>query len=618
MESSRSHRANSPTAFGIGERSPPSENPEGRIAKGLVSARIEAYRNNHQGPGDVGPAYPPSFPRARFERVQTQGGWPTHNAALYNQQHPRTLSLAIDTSPYTRHVLRGKQQSYDVPSQRLAAPAAVRSRRATNLVHLWESKAIKKDALSPLQPRWPVSHRIYRPVAEQQPADVVDLHRTVSPNPPNPPGMHATAADTSSLQHVEATYSCASTPFPQAIVQQNGIFKNPAGLLKYISHHNGGATTPPASDATDLDKGARSAADSEPEPEDSNPASDVQSDQRLTPDESCIVAGGTPPSGLRRDIQEPSSGSQATDNNSRSRQSWLQEGLRAESPRPDKSDKSPHRGRSMTQRQRHAGSLTNMPEGPIETLAERGRSSGDTRASEPHDTLRMQDTNQASTAADSTVASARSLSPPSNRQSSEAHARLAHGAFYRRVTECLSNSAYTFSLSPPAQEWRWWKSGRERSDAGNAIKSAERMRDPSMHTTSSSSSQYYSFEQSKPGSTAHDAGSPTVQIAGTFEQKSQGSTALEASGMLDAATQTETVHHVPAGTRSGWSDSGSIARDRRRRTYHWVLRPVHLKRRLRRRAVREIEVMVSLDGATNFVVNARFTSNGRNGRVREG
>lgn len=140
MRSRGNQHSNSPTGFEPGKRAWTADSSRDLAAKGLVSTRLHAYQVHAQQADDVAPAYPPSFPRARFTRVQTQGGWPSHNADLYNQEHPRTMSLACESSQYDTNISQGRQYEYTARGESQARSITSNGPRVTNLLHLWESQ----------------------------------------------------------------------------------------------------------------------------------------------------------------------------------------------------------------------------------------------------------------------------------------------------------------------------------------------------------------------------------------------------------------------------------------------------------------------------------------------
>ncbi|KAL8694426.1 MAG: hypothetical protein Q9218_000918 [Villophora microphyllina] len=130
---------------------------------------------------------------------------------------------------------------------------------------------------------------------------------------------------------------------------------------------------------------------------------------------------------------------------------------------------------------------------------------------------------------------------------------------------------------------------------------------------------------------ASPVGSPSTEehLTASSEYYSLGSTGVESTQassqanlkwteqdttepvMFNAATQTDTMDHGSAETRSQWSETVSGAEHNRQGVFHRVARPIRLERRLRRATVRKVQVIVSLDGATDLALNAQVMPNGQ-------
>lgn len=175
------------------------------------------------------------------------------------------------------------------------------------------------------------------------------------------------------------------------------------------------------------------------------------------------------------------------------------------------------------------------------------------------------------------------------------------------ISSSIPSTPSGLSVSPrqPLRDWRHAK----KSNIPPQQNKADGTVNQSMHTVSTSSSEYHSMDQAKPASGDSQEGSPATRNAKASERDMQGSAALESSGVLDAATQTDTLNGDAEKTGSGWSDRESIAWHRETMTSHQVSRPVGLERRLRRPAVRKVQVIISLDGATDYVTDARSRRN---------
>ncbi|KAL8835247.1 MAG: hypothetical protein Q9205_002652 [Flavoplaca limonia] len=121
------------------------------IDKGLVSNTIDAYWKGMAQPANPQPSYHPSFPRARFERVHTNGDWPSYNAELYNQAHPRTMTLAPTSAlerreqPQHGRLEDGKHNQLQVKESRTGKPGV------KGLKYLWEIKGQSQIDRSNLQ-----------------------------------------------------------------------------------------------------------------------------------------------------------------------------------------------------------------------------------------------------------------------------------------------------------------------------------------------------------------------------------------------------------------------------------------------------------------------------------
>lgn len=606
MESDGGRHSNSPLSLSIAERSLPIKSPRDQVTKGLVSARIEAYRKQSQRQGNVSHAYPPSFPRARFEEVQTQGNWTSYNAALYNQEHPRTMSLATDASPYTKDISQGSQQNRDAPSQPQAAPTALRPRKVMNLLHQWEDKAGKYDAVNALHPRRAASPRNRSFVAEQPPVNEAYACKTAATQKE----VQVPCPKTSAQERVGTSLPRSNILRKEKMEQQPGPFENKA-LPFAMSNTNNVAKYERSGTVHACSRQSTSHPDKSTA--ESTCALLEAYEVILPPDKSHTIASSVSFSQARHEANEPSSDPEPIYKDRRSLENQLIEGTIACSPNLDAAVGFSRRGRSMIRQGRHAGNLTDRPDGGIQTPAERRRVLEETYPQStsllgPHNTPRTRGVRQRSPSANSKVPSTRSPSSLFHGQTPDHRTRLAHEAFYCRPTELPSNSAYTFSGSPPTQSWQGLDFGRNRSGSAIAIRSAAKA-----HTTSNPSSEYYSFEQSKPGSAEYHEESSNSRATEAPLYRTEDLAALGTSCVLDAATQTDTVEHLPAETTSGWSDSESMAPRRERRAYHRVPTSARLKRRPGRPTVRKVQVIVSLDGATDLVMDARVRRHGNGG-----
>ncbi|KAL8929601.1 MAG: hypothetical protein Q9172_000397 [Xanthocarpia lactea] len=140
-----------------------------------------------------------------------------------------------------------------------------------------------------------------------------------------------------------------------------------------------------------------------------------------------------------------------------------------------------------------------------------------------------------------------------------------------------------------------------------------------MDSTSTSSSEYHSMDHAEPmfqtprrnaQTSAADKGSTTAETARTVEHNDDGNPpAPRLSGTRDVAVQTEFFHERDLGESSSvWSGSQSVAeRQEQQLSHHHGSKPVCLERRLGRRlGMRTVQVIVSLDGADDLVIDARL------------
>ncbi|KAL8921300.1 MAG: hypothetical protein Q9208_005773 [Pyrenodesmia sp. 3 TL-2023] len=604
MDSKRSHPSNSTAAFGIGERSPPCENPSGRILKGLVSARIDAYRAQSQRQGNVGPAYPPSFPRARFERVQTKGDWPSHDANRYHHQHSRTMTLATDASIFPddrTSTIQHSSKNHDAQSERQAAPKAVRTQNISNLLHMWESRGGSEDLLGAPQTLMAASFPNDPSEAEEPP-----LRKDDSPR--------------MALTTVEAHVAQSPTQFPQPI---NTMLSHSRTLLnveqaresqRYATQSSSSGRysrthSMKSVENTELGNGAKKSDVRPVEDADRKLAFKDSVRTHANLDEPPTAASGMRSAGAQNDSDKRIASLYPTDQGSQARDVRLEGGIRAGYSSSDGVNTISRRGRSIVRQGRFAGSSAGRLDDKVQPLHEQRSGSRDwqayrTNTSRSRDTPRW-DNHELSTSTTS------SLLPGHHRT------RLAHGTFYGGATGFVSNSAGTCPASPSARDRRWWKPAQSEVHVDPASKrgSAEQEHPHGAlkHTDSTSSLGYYSYEQSKLGSAELHGASPIARIAGTREHGDHKPTPRAALGFLDAATQTEAADHIRTASASVWTDSESIARRTRRNVYSRVSRPVRLERRLRRPATRRIQVIVTLDGATDWLADARYSTKGRCG-----
>ncbi|KAL8798767.1 MAG: hypothetical protein Q9182_006404 [Xanthomendoza sp. 2 TL-2023] len=156
---------------------------ETSTATGFVSARRDALQKKPAASRNSPSPYPPAFPRARLERVQTYGDWPVHNAALYNQPHPRTMTLA--PHPGLEKVTSSQHQHQEYITQedlQVKSPPS-RNLGVTGLKHLWESKGRSYNPFAALQHGSATSSCEGNSVGDQQSSSFAHI-RTTTRDPP--------------------------------------------------------------------------------------------------------------------------------------------------------------------------------------------------------------------------------------------------------------------------------------------------------------------------------------------------------------------------------------------------------------------------------------------------
>ncbi|KAL8902107.1 MAG: hypothetical protein Q9192_000174 [Flavoplaca navasiana] len=146
MDTGEANMPNSPTPSGLGLLD------KAVVDKGLVSNKIDAFWESMTQSANPQPSCHPSFPRARFERVHTNGDWPSCNAELYNQPHPRTMTLAPTSAPLERReqpqhgrLADDKHNQLQVKESRTSKPGV------KGLKYLWEIKGQSQIDRSNLQ-----------------------------------------------------------------------------------------------------------------------------------------------------------------------------------------------------------------------------------------------------------------------------------------------------------------------------------------------------------------------------------------------------------------------------------------------------------------------------------
>ncbi|KAI4283036.1 MAG: hypothetical protein L6R38_002479 [Xanthoria sp. 2 TBL-2021] len=141
-------------------------------------------------------------------------------------------------------------------------------------------------------------------------------------------------------------------------------------------------------------------------------------------------------------------------------------------------------------------------------------------------------------------------------------------------------------------------------------------RDQSLDQTSTTASEYHSMDVTEPlmsaqtqNNLSRDDKDSVAETARILQYDDRNPAAPRLSGTRDAATQTDLLNERDLEeTSSLWSESGSVAeRQGRHLSHHRSSKPVRLERRLGRRpGIRKVQVIVSLDGATDLVMDARL------------
>ncbi|KAI4277881.1 MAG: hypothetical protein LQ337_001427 [Flavoplaca oasis] len=150
---------------------------------------------------------------------------------------------------------------------------------------------------------------------------------------------------------------------------------------------------------------------------------------------------------------------------------------------------------------------------------------------------------------------------------------------------------------------------------------ARRPRRPSLNETSTTASEYHSLDSTGPPEpilnvqpqitpTRNDKASVAGRSVKMLQYDDNRFLATPGlPGTHDAATQTDSLNeHDLEETSSLWSESESVAEHQGHRLSHQRRsKPVRLERRLGRRpGIRKVQVIVSLDGATDLMMDARL------------
>ncbi|KAL9006459.1 MAG: hypothetical protein Q9188_000767 [Gyalolechia gomerana] len=192
--------------------------------------------------------------------------------------------------------------------------------------------------------------------------------------------------------------------------------------------------------------------------------------------------------------------------------------------------------------------------------------------------------------------------PPSSCSRSPEVPLVSRNEFPCRASSALTSSTPSSLLDLSVHRLKGWRGIESRSPfAAKRARHAQQAVDVSVHTTSpttTSSSEYFSIDDSKPGSEDSREDGPIAESTKAPEQAIHDSVALNMSSVMDAATQTNTVERDAGKSTSGWSDNDSVGWHRRVHPRQRISRCVRLERRLKRPTVHKVQVIVSLDGAT--------------------
>ncbi|KAL8852227.1 MAG: hypothetical protein Q9221_002937 [Calogaya cf. arnoldii] len=188
-----------------------------------------------------------------------------------------------------------------------------------------------------------------------------------------------------------------------------------------------------------------------------------------------------------------------------------------------------------------------------------------------------------------------------------------------------TSSAHSNPLSPTPR--RGWFMESRIPPASDHQEQQYGSRDPSLDETSTAGSEYHSMDLAEPPNSAQTLNDPrrddTLSLAETTRipqhKDNHNPAAPRLSGTRDAGTQTDSLY-VPdlEDPTSLWSESESIAERRGHHlSHHRSSKPVRLERRLGRRpGIRKVQVIVSLDGATDVVIDAGLKRKRRRGGSR--
>ena len=609
--------SNSPIAIGSDERTLTGEMASDWIAKGLVSARIEAFQKNIEQQGSTSHLYPPSFPRARLERVHTQEDWPSYNTDLYTHQHPRTMSLASNSSRYTAMIPRHREHGYASGSRMQADSDASGSPRVTTLLHLWESKGRTQPApkasrielfastedLTSFMPRPSQDHRSpYR-------MNVLPEVRKPSLSSNSMPQHGRSLASQSSNLQADV---CGQDPI---ILRHMEINANADGEH---AKHGGGtciANNGTANIQDNLTIDTRHQLHEQP------PALINMKEKSNSSDVLYASARSLPFQLTRSGTAWQESGPHNLSVTSKLEGNQLERRITTQPSSSDDHVNASYRGRSKTRRGTRAGSPPRRPDWEIEPLIRPSESSDN---ASPQNTEMLENIERGTSGAHRSPVEARMALAESRSPEALCGPRQLAGDVTASASRLIrlrdtlprcsaswsSASIRSTSSDTPIHRRRLLKGRQcEESRSSAAMEQAATAHgtiDPSMHTTSTSSSEYYSMDQSKPANGGEQTERWAWEDASAQRRIKQDKVAPKMPSGVDAATQTDIVDQNAGETVSRSSDKDSIAQQGRQQIYHRVSRPIRLERRLRRPTVRKVQVIISLDGATDLVVDAKL------------
>ncbi|KAL9587116.1 MAG: hypothetical protein Q9212_000483 [Teloschistes hypoglaucus] len=562
------------------------------IANGLVSSRIQVYGKKSSQQEDHHNTYAPFLPFTRFERVQTYEEWPSQNASLYNQPHSRTMTLSPNLTTYKIRIAQQQEQgaspSHDDVEKRLRT---ARSPGLARLMHLWESKGSSIPMTGHTVPQQPQLEErgglrllprgeaeIRTPVPSRLPLkDHTRAFRSVNPQP-----ELITPDHVSLLQ--DDTRSSGSIP-------SSVLKRRPASH----AHH------PQRADTSDQDSDTRS----------STPGSFYTSEDYTNSTVLHIEPSNVSQeqSGHRWEMQNIDSDiSLRTPIDRFDKRLEVEMSLQRNLPANRHGIRSKKPRKRPEERGGAGGTIDVRPGRSLSgSILDNGHLWNKQACKANHE--------QQNAAADQCWRSDNRFSALATRPSSSRQYK--HLKYYCQSP--LANSTRAVLLphedfpgdpslpavassvlsEPTTPQDRLRSSGRGKSQSAEKIRQprqASLVRSPSTKEHLTSSAEYYSLGST--GSRSRQA-SPNGNLK-TLEQ------GMTEPSMVDAATQTESMDHSWEETTSQRSENASGARHDRQGVFHRVSRPIRLERKLRRPTMRKVQVIVSLDGATDRALNARL------------